>query len=591
MGVIGDLDGSLLNELRSNYLIPVVLIDDKVIIIDVPSTAKHYKLQIFVIVSRSYQQLVWLVDNLGRTVWWNKYARFLIVDAAPVSRDSASVLVNYMFKMYQAGILNVQCILLINPSEVIILDSNPFIDNAPEVWKTRRKFEIANDLPPFNVFTRVYENGEEICNGLIFEKTKDIGGHPLYFTSEAEGGDVTSLEPSQIDANMKKILNSATDHYKWFIDNIVDAMNATAVRGVYPETPTEIYYNPHFVSFTPDNLAEFSDVIVLSGEQWPVLAVTNHTDHMSQLQKIISVIDRKSQIGMCIVYVISFLFFKFFLNQAVVPAILNLVRLTCGTGLTTLPQNDVAPTIYLAGLLMYVVTMQGIFTGNLATLLTSTISYPNVETKRDIARLGYTLYSRIGDAKNLLGDPDIEGHFIDIPQSEKCQDYLLTDPLTVCVLPDREAIVWAILWNLHVSREAMREEYIHYEIGRSSPFQCRLEAIMRRWTEMGLRRREVFWDELHLTFVVDDETRKNVERRVMTMDDLGFAFVILGGGLICSFMCFIGEVVVYRIRSKIAKRRDRVRARLAWGVPRKKRSFFSSLNLLLHAKRLLSRRR
>lgn len=568
VGVGGDPDGFFVKTLRTKFLIPIVLFDGPKTIEYQPPSSQLYKLNSIVIAADSTNRLIDAVYTIMNTIFWNHSANFLIVDAA----TDPSKLQNRANKVFIVAqylqLLDVQFVSLHSSTEVIIYNVNPFVRDAPKVWNI--VLDLKTKMGTVHIFSRVYQQRGDTCRDMHFEKTTNVGGYPITFGISVDpaflrDNSFPGLQEyyDKLSLTEKRLLDDSRRHYNWLIDNIVRPINASAVIVESSNENTEFNLHPLLLSDEPKSIAEEIQMIILPLSQMPSIAVTNYTDHKSQLTKILTVIDGSSRIGVAIVYVITFLFFKFFLDETTAPALLNLVRLTCGAGLTRLPRN-VAPTIYLACLLMFVVTLQGVFTGNLATLLTSTISYPNVETVGDIARLGYKAYVPKDTLLSLVGNPVVEGHLVEIPLEESCEKYLLTEPLVACILPINRAVTFAMERPMHLSREAIVSDYIFYLVSAHYPLKNRLEKIMKTWNEIGIGPDSTFVEELRLQFVDDDEVKKNVERRIMNMYDLSFAFVILALGLTLSLVCFIGEAVVWNISLKIVKRRERVRTRLAW---------------------------
>lgn len=147
---------------------------------------------------------------------------------------------------------------------------------------------------------------------------------------------------------------------------------------------------------------------------------------MIQIEKILSVTDRPCRFGMLVVYIVTLLFFKLFVYQSVTASMLDLVRLTCGMDLTQFPQN-LAPNVNLVCLFVFALTFQGIYTGNLASLMTVR-PYPSVNTKRDVADLEYIIYAYSNVYDVLVEDPVIDGRIVQLSYDKVCTDYLVHDP-------------------------------------------------------------------------------------------------------------------------------------------------------------------
>ena len=110
----------------------------------------------------------------------------------------------------------------------------------------------------------------------------------------------------------------------------------------------------------------------LSGLQ----STTQHRAYRSQIGKLLQVLDNSLRYAVFIVCCVTFIFFNFFLRQSVMSAFLNIVLLICNAALPNLP-NNVATTIYLSGLFVFMVTLQAIYQGQLASLLTKQVALHN----------------------------------------------------------------------------------------------------------------------------------------------------------------------------------------------------------------------
>ena len=100
--------------------------------------------------------------------------------------------------------------------------------------------------------------------------------------------------------------------------------------------------------------------------QTEVAVVTQHRGNLSQIEKLLYVIDHSSGYAVVIVCFITFIFFKFFLRQSITTAILSIVRLICNAAVPNPPKN-LATRVYLSGLFIFLTTVQGIYQGQLTT--------------------------------------------------------------------------------------------------------------------------------------------------------------------------------------------------------------------------------
>lgn len=594
VGVVGDSDGSILKEFWSSHYIPAVLVDTTMKMDNAVTLTNQQRLKIFLVAAENSDRFHELMIELLISIWWNHYANVLIVSSAPDISQQCSLSTEYLYIAFENfGVLRAQFVCIDVKMNVNIFTYNPYTPKAPEPWQLLRTYRL-KDSTPFSVFMRMHREGGEACNFLNFDKTSDLGGFRFHVTippgtiHKKTTGMIDEWSKSLRSTTTKRLVNAFFRQSIWFINNIVSGLNASTVMSENPDETGIVGVN----DVISNMVVPLHDRIIYSWEQQSLLAVTQHTAHMSQLEKILSVIDRESRIGMWIVYLITFLFFKFFLSQPVVPALLNLVRLTANASLTTLP-SSLAPKIYMACLFMFVVTLQALYTGDLASLLTSVVAYPHVNTMQDIVDLGYKIHTQ-KHLKNLLaGDPILEGQVINFSEDADCIYSALNDTTVVCVMEYNAAVLIAHDQKLHVSRDVMKNDYVYYVISPCNPLGRRLQARVRTWDECSLRpAADRIFAKTHGDLVDDDEVNQNMVRRVMTLDDLGFAFVILGVGLTCSLVCFAGEIVVHRVSLRLAKRRARDRRRLPWGIKKKQKyALFSALRLRFNALLLFLKRR
>lgn len=564
IGVVGDSDGSVIKTLRSVNSIPVALADTKMRMGNFVTIKNQHRLQLFIVVADSPQAFYLLMKKIMNSVWWNHYANFLVLAPTADSSHQCRKVEAFLYIAFREfGAINTQAICLDRESNVSIVNSNPFAERAPESWEFTGAIETNSGT--FNFFNQPYREGAQACEALSFPKTLNLDGYPFRIKSQYHKFNVyLASKKGPPEGNVA--FSIFYYNTRWLLYYIQMGLKAELIVSENPDTRIGMDIAPVYFSDFAARIHEYRTYPIIRQD---MLAVTQHTGYMTQLEKIMSVIDRPSRIGVWIVYLITFMFFKFFQRQATMPSLLDLARLTSGQGLVKLPPN-VAPTIYLACLFMFVVTLQGILTGNLATLLTTNIHYPNVNKRQDIADLGYTIYTNFD---KFFGDSIFDGRLVAVDQNSglDCIDYVRRDPLAVCVDTFSSAIIDAYSYRLHMSRDAIDSDYLVYTLTINNPLGRRLDSLFITSIEHGLRERDFddYLTVMHINLQNDDVVNQNADRKVMDFSDLRFAFVILGIGLACSLVCFVGEIVVHRVHMKMAKRRARNRTRLAWLSPSK----------------------
>ena len=149
------------------------------------------------------------------------------------------------------------------------------------------------------------------------------------------------------------------------------------------------------------------------------VSITQHRGQLSQIVKLFHVLDYSSRFVVLIIFFVTFIFFKFFLRQSVTPACMNLI---CNTAVPNLP-NNVATRIYLSGLFMFMLTLQAIYEGKLASLLTKEEALPNVDTLEELANFDYTIYG-YKELASLFKKFNYRGRFVPLEQFD-CEEYVL----------------------------------------------------------------------------------------------------------------------------------------------------------------------
>ena len=145
---------------------------------------------------------------------------------------------------------------------------------------------------------------------------------------------------------------------------------------------------------------------------------------------------------------LSFSSSSFFANPAVLSAILNIVRLVWKAAVPNLP-NDVATRIYLSGLFIFLVTLQGIYQEKLASLLTKPMTLPNAERFEDLENFNYTIY---GNEKTTLYFKrwNYSGRVVSVDDST-CVQCVSKDDSAACVGERRYLVYIANKYDLHLS--------------------------------------------------------------------------------------------------------------------------------------------
>ena len=481
------------------------------------------ELQIFLVSISTVTELKKILQNLTTSQWWNHMAPFLIVYRPTLLNQGCSNASRILWTAWEMNWLNAKFICHHKSKGPLIYSHNPYTNQAPIPWQVRSTVKIENHHPWTLLFRR-YQDSREICRNLDFDQTKDLGGYQIRSA-------VTSLknhEPEVIVSRyLLRALNSTLKNfsyksleklYRMIFHGIIDitvmgvcSVNNGAIRITYPHMRFELAF------------------------------VTQHRGNFSQIEKLLRVIDRPSRYAVIIVCCVTFGVFKFFLWQSVTSASLTIVRLICNAAIPNPPKN-VATRIYLSGLFIFVITLQGIYQGKLASLLTKPVALPNVETIEDLENFNYTIYSRSNVANYLIKGLNYSGPVIPLVK-RNCLKYVLKTDSAACFEQRRLLVRVANRYDLHLSKTIIQLPFT-YAIRKNWPLEKRINMLTSRLVESNiieyvfmnnpevlLRKRKFY-----------DREKENQSPTVIALKDLAFAFAILGIGLAGATVVFFVEV-------------------------------------------------
>ena len=513
----------------------VILIDDTSKATTTPGPGirnTRYKLQNFIVTASSISRLKQTLQDLKISPWWNHMASFLIIDET--SSQSCCNAFEILSTAWKMNLLHAKVLCHHESKGSLIYSYNPYTNQAPLPWQLVRTYKIKNKHP-WTLLVRDYQKGQEICKDLDFDKTKDLGGHEIRLSSFSVKYDKkwsnTKLESiSNLDdillEYMFRALNSSV---KIFVVSSTNGFSLTANGSADMSTNPWYQQNNLNSSMTYPHLS--------SG----MVSATQNRGHLSQIDKLLHVLDNSSRYAVVIVSFVTFIFFKFFLRQSVTSAILNIVRLTCNTTVPNLP-NNVVMRIYLSGLFIFYVTLQGIYQGQWASLLTKQVNLQNVDTLEDLENLNYKIYTH----KNLtpyLKIVNFSGRIVSLDDFD-CVKYVLEDAGAACVRDRVPLSNIADKYDLHLSCKYLVKMYVVYLMREDWPVEEKLNTVISRLFEAHIFHRALLTNtDSKMRRIKYNEKEKDKQKfEVMTLKELAFAFAILGTGLACSAVIFVVEI-------------------------------------------------
>ena len=434
---------------------------------------------------------------------------------------------------------------------LLIYTYNPYTNHAPDSWQVEKTVTKRND-DALTLFFRRYSGNDEVCTELDFDKTNDLGGHEIRAsTKDLIGWWQTDVNKTGVDsfggflgviykivfltlnATPKLLLNSPEVPM-----GLADADgNADGLIGQVVHEVTDIMLPPRFY--------EAMGNLTSTYPYWQggLSAISKPSGFQSQLQKIKTVIDKPSRFGVLVVCVITLIFLKCVMHQNLGSAILNVVRLICNTSLMQL-LDDLPSRIYLACLFILVVTIQAIYAGKLASLLTKQQALPNINTMDDLRQSTHIVHAYKAFT-DYFREPAFDGRLIEDDDGD-CGTRPVNETTLVCIHETTILIECGLILSLHVSSEILVSLHIINVIRSDWPLQERIDLTLSRMNDAGLVKFLYMKNhkDLFRAYEIYKKGDEDQTFKVMTMKDLSFAFVILGIGLAFACIAFVVEKFV-----------------------------------------------
>ena len=527
----------ILPSLWSNESQSVILIDgaSRATTISGPETREpRYKLQNFVVTVSSITRLKQTLQNLKTSPWWNHMASFLIIDKSLPLSEGCSNAFKFLSTAWKMNLPHAKLICHRKSRGILIYSYNPYTNQAPLPWQLVKTYRIKN-THPWTLLVRGYQDSQEICKDLDFDKTKDLGGYVTRLSSFS-----VRYDKNWSDTNLETVSSVNAILFRF----IFRALNSSVK--IFADAPKNIWNltSSGFADISLDGWYQqnnFSTVMTYPHGSSGLVSMTQHRGHLSQIGKLLHVLDNPSRYGVVIVCLVTFVFFKFFLRQSVSSAILNIVRLICNTAVPNLPSN-VAIRIILSGLFIFSVTLQGIYQGKLASLLTKQVNLQNVDTVKDLENFNYKIYCN-NDFESYFKNLNFSGQIVTLEDYD-CEKYVLEDDGAACVNDWWVLVNIAEKYDLHLSSNHLVKMFIVFLIREDWPVEEKVNTFISRLFEANICYRVLLKKvESTIRRLQYNEKEKDEQKfKVMTLKELAFAFAILGVGLACSSVIFIVEI-------------------------------------------------
>ena len=563
MGLAGDSAGTISRMLSFEDYISATIVDSnpKATSNCLIHSAISYRLQVFVITASSPTTLVKILQEIKCSVWWNHMASFLIL-GWPMSTHGCGNAPEMLKAAWEMDLADVNYICSHSSKGRMIYTFNPFANQAPASSQLKKIYSWKRHKLR-TVFDRKYRNEERICDDLWFDKSANLNGYQIRSC-------VTEREPLWHIITNRSGLDRFAGYNGIITKIIYQAINATAKLLIYEPHDSMGYLDksgkPYgMLKDLADGYCEFGLngryqlSTINSGSTYPFeqseLSVNTHPrGNASQLSKIISILDATSVACLCLVLVMTLLFFKFILHQTLALSVLNLIVIICNGSLRKLP-NWLVSRFYLGTLFLLVLNIQGIFQGKLASLLTHPVPLRNVNSRQDLVDFGHTIYGSEG-TEAFFQDPPLGAHFVRL-NGTSCRDYILPDFKAACVGDARRMSFDAKQLGLYTSRNSIVNINYVFPIRANWSLEEKINKVLATISETQLDHPAVNQLKAYLKKITKREKHFSAHEP-LKLEHLSFAFGILVIGLTCATLVFLVELGVEPLRLSIGNLYQRI---------------------------------
>ena len=551
MGLAGTSTDILVRTLWSQHNVSLTLLNNTPRPLNESSVSRkfQYRLPFFIVIASSSRDLFETLKGIKTSAWWNHMATFLILSRSLSLTYDCTDTFEILSTAWEMNLLNAKHLCLHQTKGLLIYDYNPYKVYAPDPWKLQNTYMV-KDNHIWSLFVRTYRDDEKNCENLDFDKTRDLGGYEIRSTvkdiadSWHTDFNKTGTESfGDINGEIAKLLFRALNATpKLKLHNRTDTIGFLNIKGKSEDFMTEVDRGVTDIGLIPRyQLIVENFTTTYPHWQSEISIITQYSGYASQIQKILGVIDYKSKFGMFLVHVSVMIYFKFFVKQALIPAILDTSRYYFCQPLLYLPK-DHARRIYLSSIFAFGITVQSLYTGQLSSLLTKKVPLRNVNIVSDIIDLDYTVYGYKAMA-HYLYNPEIRKRFVGI-DSFNCTAYVLQSSSAACIHDWRFIIQDAEKLNLHIAEESLKKTLWTYVVRPDWPIENKINVILSRLVEGHI-----------IDYILMKEPRRsfNIHKfykalnatshfEVITLEELTFMFNFLGIGLIVATIIFIIEV-------------------------------------------------
>ncbi|XP_057336575.1 uncharacterized protein LOC130675101 [Microplitis mediator] len=556
----------------------------------------------YVLLFESVPKLAALIGELGKSKIWSIKSPFFVLD---MTKDPLCINAQIVLGLlWEYNLLSAYYLCYNNDRDsTIIYTLNPFTNYAPSPWDPVDASDaiINKAEKKWTFYSLKYSKGENICQDIIFKKTKYLDRYKIKTISFGKFLNTTSDEAEKMVNNYMKLM---TDKKSTTLYTLIPYINATYLAyfsnyGITKKIINDGYidglvrkkYDAYDrVAQLADTNYQFTDVIT----QYTLFEYSILTRKSNYLTAISEITYNLQFIILSIVFLLLILVVILINNTfRISESIMDVVRMLANMGVMSPMDRLSMRIIYFSGFLFIFIIMPE-FQGQISAILSRPIRR-NVESLKDLHDNKYHVYfdglleNDMINQKLWVTDEDRKYlHPSDLVDLDKCAYRAQENPTIACIDTTLYQLDRALkLKNLYVSKDVIFSKYFAYWTRKDWPIKDRIDKIAALSVETGLA--DYFFDKPSKKYSKKlkkiNKIKAKEKYEQIDFDNLVFSYMITGGILLWSVFIFAIELLFH----KYSKLRKQVLIRRRFGNRKSLRSqprivFFPGRMVLLNSR-------
>ncbi|XP_057340152.1 uncharacterized protein LOC130677413 [Microplitis mediator] len=556
----------------------------------------------YVLLFESFLKLAAFIGELRKSKIWSIKSPFFILDTTKDLRSmNARIVLGMLWKF---NLLSAYY-LCYDRDSTIVYTLNPFTNYAPSSWVQLDASDAFIDKADekWTLYNLKYSKvtGKNICQNIIFDKTKNLGRYKIKTVSTGRFPNVTLDKKVNM---MENYLKSITNEKLATIHTLIPYINATysvhfLERGISKEMMNYGYidelvqkkYDTHDkLTQLADANYQFIDIIA----QYTLFEYSILTKKSNYLEAISEITFNLQFIILSIVFLLLILA-VILVNNAfrVSESIMDVVKMLANMGVMSPMDRLSMRIIYFSGFLFIFIIMPE-FQGQISAMLSKPIRR-NVESLKDLRDNKYHVYfdgllenDMINENLWVTDEDRKYLHPSSLLHLEKCPYEAQENSTVACISRTLLQLNSALnLKNLHISKDVIFRKYFVYWTRKDWPLKDRVDKMGALSVETGsiYYRDDKPSKEYSKKLKKINKIKENEKYEQVDFDNFVFSYMITGVILLWSVFIFAIELLFH----KYSKLRKQVLIRRRFGNRKSLRSqprivFFPGRMVLLNSR-------